>query len=184
MRWKSVVRTLSFSTLAAGLAFTASAAAEGVVVGSVNPFTGQATLLKDRLKTEFPDGGSIRELYAAARGGDISNGFVLVRAGRYASGGCHTEVIELTRTENLLSLTATPILLFTCEEVEDRCRPDEGPVLCMPNAAHTACGCLPAGFSQPAPTPKCQKTFNLPWILRLADIVSASGSGGTEHGTE
>ena len=178
MRWKSVVRTMSSSTVALGFAFTASlAAAESAVVGSVNPFTGQATLLTDRLKTEFPDGGSIRQLYAVARGGDISNGFVLVRAGRRASGGCHTEVIALHRTEaeNLLFLTATPVLLFTCEEIDDRCRPDEGPVLCMPNAAHTACGCLPAFAAAPAPSPKCQKTFSFPWTLALSDVV---------HGTE
>ena len=165
---KFVTRAVLCSALSA---MASAAAAADVVVGSVDGITGEATLMTDLFKTTFPDGGPILRVSVKART-DISNGFLLVRAGRTASGTCHTEVTPLGVDGDRVTLSLTPVLMFNCDEIEERCRP-EGmyPVLCMPDITNTTCQCRPGFAAAPSETPRCEKTYALPWPLRIEDIL-------------
>ena len=173
MNSNSLVRAVLSTALALGGALVAGdALAQDVVVGSVDLATGQATLLTDRFKTEFPDGGPILRLVAKARADNMANGFVLVRAGRLKSGACHTEVIGLTQVADQLVLSATPVFRFSCEEVEERCDTDGGyPAICMPDDTNTVCQCRPGFAAGPGTSPRCEKVLTLPWPLTIDDIV-------------
>lgn len=164
--------------LGAVLAMTAlavpSSFAADVVIGSVNPVTGQPTLFTDLLKTRFPDGGPITHLYLAARGGDASNGYALVRAGTLFSGACHSEAIAVGQVGHSLFVHAVPIPLFGCEEIDDRCGSGGGVALCMPNNLMTTCQCKPPFAAGPGPGPKCEKVLELGWTLSLEDILQAN----------
>ena len=68
MRSKNrVLAVLSAAVVSMAIAASSAAAADSVVIGSVNPVTGETTLLMDKLKKQFTDGGAIAHLYLLAR---------------------------------------------------------------------------------------------------------------------
>jgi len=157
---------------AAAFAMDASPAAaeETVVIGRLNPTTGQATLYTDRLRKTFPDGGSIKEAYLQKR----ANGdWVLVRAGTLAdaTSTCWSEIFHTGLEGNDFVLTEHLVPVFSCAEVEDRCKPSGmNPVLCIPTSDEQNCACRPPQFAAPAPSPKCKKVYE--WLsTSLWDIV-------------
>jgi hypothetical protein len=166
---------LSAAVVSMAVASRPSAAAEAVVIGSVNPATGQTTLLTDKLKKSFPDGGPIAHLYLLAQPGG-GGGHALVRAGRDAEGDCHTELIatETVGTDVILREPLRP--LYTCEEVENNCRPKPGLVVfCVPaDDTPTGCGCRPAFAVAPTPGPRCERVDDPLWHPEIADVVIAA----------
>jgi hypothetical protein len=162
---------LSAAVVSLSLAASAAVAADGVVIGSVNPVTGQTTLLTDKLKKQFTDGGAIAHLYLLAR--PEGAGYALVRAGRDAEGDCHTELIA-TETSGSDVLLRTPLQpLFTCEEVDDNCRPKPGLVVfCIPADTLTGCGCKPGFAVAPSSGPRCERVDDPLWNPEIADIVN------------
>jgi hypothetical protein len=57
-------------------------------------------------------------------------------------------------------LTEHLVPLFSCEEVEERCKPSGMyPVACLLTPDETNCACRPATFAAPAPTPRCKKVY-------------------------
>jgi hypothetical protein len=173
MRSKTrVLAVLSAAVVSMAIAASSSAAADSVVIGSVNPATGETTLLTDKLKKQFTDGGAIAYLYLLAR--PEGAGYALVRAGRAIDGSCHTELIQ-TAVAGTDVVLVGPLLqfVFTCEGIEDRCRPKDGgffPVLCMPNTAMTGCACKPAQYAAPSVGPKCEKVPVVA-VIDLSDVV-------------
>lgn len=163
---------LSAAVVSMAVAASSAAAADRVVIGSVNPATGETTLLTDKLKKKFVDGGAIAHLYLLAR--PEGAGYALVRAGRAIDGACHTELIatEVAGTDVVLDGPHLE-LLFTCEELDGRCRPEDPflPVFCIPNDAVTACACRPGQFAAPAPSPKCQKDYTVA-VIDLSDVLN------------
>lgn len=143
--------------------------ADDALVGSVNPTTGQATLFTDLLRTEFPDGGPIFRLYAVAREGDPANGFVLVRAGKLASGECHAEAIALQREGSRLLLPRIIEMLFTCVEGDNGCDTPTDTRLCIVNNAGTGCVCKSTTTGQNGGD--CDKSYLFPWVLTQGDVV-------------
>jgi hypothetical protein len=147
-------------------------AAADAVIGSVNPTTGQTTLFTDRLKTQFPDGGPIAHLYLVARP-NPPGGYALVRAGRLATGACHTELIAVQVSGNDVVLPRLVRTLFSCEDIDGRChpKPDNPPVFCVVDDAVTGCACKPSQFAANPPGPDCERVNELLWNLERVDIV-------------
>jgi hypothetical protein len=171
MRSKNRVLTvLSAAVVSMAIAASSTAAAESVVIGSVNPVTGQTTLLTDKLKKQFPDGGAIEHLYLLARPDDA--GYALVRVGRALDGSCHTELIatEASGTDVVL---AGPFLrlLFTCEDIDNHCSSTGVQLhgLCSPAATFAGCKCLSDATG--GDVPKCRKVISV-GTVDLSDVVN------------
>ena len=158
---------------AAVLPFQAAPAAaeESVVIGHLNETTGEATLFSARLKKAFPDGGPIKEAYLKQRAN--GQGWILVRAGTLndAASTCWSEIFHVGLEGNDFVLTEHLVPLFSCEEVEDRCKPSGfNPVLCIPTTDETNCACRPPQYAAPATGPKCKKVYE--WLsTSIWDIV-------------
>jgi len=174
MRSKNHVLTvLSAAFAAMAIAAASAAAAEGVVIGSVNPVTGQTTLLTDKLKKQFPDGGAIAHLYLLARPEDA--GYALVRVGWALDGSCHTELIAAEMSGPDVVLDGPQLqLLFTCEDIDGRCA-STGELLhgmCSPAATFAGCKCLsdPAGGAG-GTGPKCKKVVSVATV-DLSDVLN------------
>jgi len=83
----------------------ASALAAPVVVGSVNPDTKQVTIFNDLLVREFQDGTPISRIYGGFK--EITNDFIMVRAGKSHSRVCQTDTFRLVRISgNRLAIAA------------------------------------------------------------------------------
>jgi hypothetical protein len=163
---------LSSAVVAIALAASSAPAADGVVIGSVNPVTGQTTLLTDKLRKQFTDGGAIEYLYLLAR--PEGAGYALVRAGRAIDGSCHTEVIATEVANGDVVLRAPLELAFTCEDVDHRCS-STGVLLhgmCRPAATFDGCKCVSDATG--GPVPKCQKVIAVA-VLDLSDVVFHAG---------
>jgi hypothetical protein len=173
MRSKNRVLTvLSAAIVSMAIVASSAAAAEGVVIGSVNPVTGQTTLLTDKLKKQFTDGGAIEHLYLLAR--PEGAGYALVRAGRAADGSCHTELIATDVSGTDVRLGGPQLeIMFTCEDVDGRCAAT-GVLLhgmCLPAATFAGCKCL--SDAPPAAgeaVPKCRKEYTS-ILVDLSDVV-------------
>ena len=97
-------RLLCLTTLAIILLMSINANAAPVVVGSVNPETKQVLIFQDFLVKQFLDGTPILNTYGAYD--ENSKSFIMVRAGKTASGACQTDAFKLVRlTGNRLALT-------------------------------------------------------------------------------
>jgi hypothetical protein len=170
MRSKNrALAVLSAAVVSMGIAASSAAAAEGVVIGSVNPVTGQTTLLTDKLKKQFTDGGAIEHLYLLAR--PEGAGYALVRVGRAIDGSCHTELIVTELADGDVLLRAPVQLLFTCEDIDDRCS-STGVLLhglCSPAATFSGCKCYSDATGGAGP--KCEKVVATA-VLDLSDILN------------
>jgi hypothetical protein len=163
---------ISAAVVSMAMAASSAAAADSVVIGTVNPVTGQTTLLTDKLKKHFPDGGAIEHLYLLAR--PEGAGYALVRVGQAIDGSCHTELIATEVADGDVSLRPPLQVLFTCEDVDNRCS-STGVLLhgrCSPAATFSGCKCLsdaPPGGGDAGS--KCKKDYTNSTI-DLSDVVN------------
>jgi hypothetical protein len=160
-----VLAVLSAAVVSMAIAASSAAAADSVVIGSVNPVTGQTTLLTDKLKKQFTDGGPISQLYLLAR--PEGAGFGLVRAGRSIEGLCHTEVLDTLVSGNDVVVVGPHLqLAYTCETTGNGCGLEEGGIqfVCAATAAG-GCKCAPHGDSS-----TCEKVI-VSAVIDLSDVV-------------
>jgi hypothetical protein len=96
---------LSAAALMLAVLMSTNVTAAPVVVGSINPATRQITIFQDILVSSFQDGTPIHHIYGNFN--DISNGFLMIRAGKTSEGVCQTDVFRLLRLSgNRLALAA------------------------------------------------------------------------------
>lgn len=101
-RWLLIAVWMALATVVG----SANAASDGVVLGSVDPFTKRVTVFQDLMVQNFRDGGPIQRFYGGFS--SASDAFFMVRAGKTATGACLTEVFRLARISgNRLALAVS-----------------------------------------------------------------------------
>jgi hypothetical protein len=107
-RSSAILRLLYLTTLTIILLMSMNSNAAPVIVGSVNPETKQVLIFQDFLVKQFLDGTPILNTYG--KYDEYSKSYIMVRAGKTASGSCQTDAFKLVRlTGNRLALTESPL---------------------------------------------------------------------------
>ena len=98
-----ICSSILLSLIATGIAASAMAAPDMVIVGVTDPQSKQVTIFENLLSHRFANGGTVTKIYGGY--GASSQKYHLVRAGKTPAGTCMTEVFQLARlSDNRLAL--------------------------------------------------------------------------------